>query len=131
MTTPRPPIEPVTGATERLAVPGHLLSGSTAEHYVLRVVGESMVEEGIYDGDYVVVLRGEEIVPGDLVVCLVGDDATMKRYWPEGDVIRLQPANSAMHPIYVKPEDFEVRGVVVGLMRKYARGLPLSSERKP
>jgi len=130
MTAMRPPIEPVTGAAERLSVPGHLLTGSAAEHYVLRVVGDSMAEEGIYDGDYVVVLQCEEPVPGDMVVCLVGDDATMKRYWPEGDMIRLQPANPAMHPLYVKPKDFEARGVVVGLMRKYARG-NAAHERSP
>ena len=112
------PIEAMAG-TERLSVPGHLLTGSVGDHYVLRVVGESMVEEGICDGDYVVVLRRERAEPGEMVVALIGDDATLKRFYPEGDTVRLQPANAAMKPIYVPTKDVRVQGVVVGLMRKY------------
>jgi len=113
------PIEAVSGGAERLSVPGHLLTGSGGDHYVLRVVGESMVEEGIYDGDYVVVLRRERAEPGEMVVALIGDDATLKRFYPEGEMVRLQPANAAMKPIYVQAKDVRVQGVVVGLMRKY------------
>ncbi|HXO20416.1 MAG TPA: transcriptional repressor LexA [Thermoanaerobaculia bacterium] len=112
------PIEAVS-TNERLSVPGHLLTGKGSDHYVLRVVGESMVEEGIYDGDYVIVLRRERAEPGEMVVALIGDDATLKRFFPEGETVRLQPANANMKPIRVAAKDVRVQGVVVGLMRKY------------
>ncbi len=112
------PIEALSG-NERLGVPAHLLTGRPGDHYVLRVVGESMVEEGIYDGDYVIVLRRERAEPGEMVVALVGDDATLKRFYPEGDTVRLQPANAAMEPIRVPAKNVRVQGVVVGLMRKF------------
>jgi repressor LexA len=112
------PIEALAG-NERLAVPTHLLSTRTGDHYVLRVVGDSMVEEGIQDGDYVVVLRRERAEPGEMVVALVGDDATLKRFFPEGETIRLQPANPLMQAIRVPARDVRVQGIVVGLMRKF------------
>jgi repressor LexA len=112
------PIEAVAGS-ERVTVPGHLLSARGGEHYVLRVVGDSMIEEGIHDGDFVVVLRREAAEPGEMVVALVGDDATLKRFYPEGDTVRLQPANPVMKPIRVPAREVRVQGVVVGLMRKF------------
>jgi repressor LexA len=112
------PIEAVSG-NERVAVPGHLLSGRPGDHYVLRVVGESMIDEGIHDGDFIIVLRRDTADPGEMVVALVGDDATLKRFYPEGNVIRLQPANPTMEPIRVPARDVRVQGVVVGLMRKF------------
>ncbi|MGH9362328.1 MAG: transcriptional repressor LexA [Thermoanaerobaculia bacterium] len=112
------PIEAVAG-NERLAVPTHLLSTRAGDHYVLRVVGDSMIEEGIQDGDYVVVLRRERAEPGEMVVALVGDDATLKRFFPEGETVRLQPANPAMQAIRVPARDLRVQGIVVGLMRKF------------
>jgi repressor LexA len=112
------PIEAVTG-NERFMVPAHLLDPKGGDHYVLRVVGESMVEEGIYDGDYVVVLRRERAQPGEMVVALIGDEATLKRYYPEGPMVRLQPANAAMKPIRVPAKDVRIQGIVVGLMRKF------------
>lgn len=112
------PIEPLPGP-EQLAVPNHLFSGQAVDHYVLRVSGESMIQEGIYDGDFVVVLRRERAMPGEMVVALVGVEATLKRYYPEGDLIRLQPANPEMEPIRVPANEVQVQGVVVGLMRKF------------
>jgi repressor LexA len=112
------PIEAVAG-NERVAVPENLLAGKEGEHYVLRVVGESMIEEGIQDGDFVIVLRREIAQPGEMVVALVGDDATLKRFYPEGKVVRLQPANPNMQPIRVPARDVRVQGIVVGLMRKF------------
>lgn len=112
------PIEAVAG-NERLAVPTHLLSTRAGDHYVLRVVGDSMIEEGIQDGDYVVVLRRERAEAGEMVVALVGDDATLKRFFPEGEVVRLQPANPAMEALRVPARDVRVQGIVVGLMRKF------------
>ncbi|RMH19929.1 MAG: transcriptional repressor LexA [Acidobacteria bacterium] len=113
------PIETVNTG-ERLAVPSHLFDGRTEDHYVLRVVGDSMIQEGIQDGDLVVVLRRERARPGEMVVALVdGVEATLKRFYPEGDKVRLQPANPTMEPIVVAAEDVRVQGVVVGLMRKF------------
>jgi repressor LexA len=112
------PIEALQGS-ERVTVPGHLLSSRGGDHYVLRVVGDSMIEEGIHDGDYVVVLRRERVEPGEMVVALVGDEATLKRFYPEGEVVRLQPANPTMQPMRVPARDVRVQGVVVGLMRKF------------
>ncbi|HEX9668228.1 MAG TPA: transcriptional repressor LexA [Thermoanaerobaculia bacterium] len=112
------PIEAVAG-NERLAVPTHLLSTRAGDHYVLRVVGDSMIEEGIQDGDYVVVLRRERAEAGEMVVALIGDDATLKRFFPEGETVRLQPANPAMQALRVPARDVRVQGIVVGLMRKF------------
>ena len=112
------PIEPLP-SQEDLAVPHHLFEGQASDHYVLRVSGESMINEGIYDGDFVVVLRRERAMPGEMVVALVGVEATLKRYYPEGEMVRLQPANPEMEPIRVPASEVKVQGVVVGLMRKF------------
>jgi len=112
------PIESLPGS-ERLAVPNHLCGGSPEDHYVLRVSGESMIQEGIFDGDFVVVLRREQAQPGEMVVALVSGEATLKRFYPEGERVRLQPANPEMEPIRVPADDVQVQGVVVGLMRKF------------
>lgn len=112
------PIEALS-ADETLDVPEHLMSGKIGEHYVLRVVGESMVDEGIHDGDYVIVLRRDEGQRGEMVVALVDGEATLKRIYPEGDRVRLQPANPEMAPIVAAASSVRVQGVVVGLMRKY------------
>ena len=112
------PIEALSG-NERVTVPGHLLSARGGDHYVLRVVGESMIEEGIHDGDYVIVLRRDAAEPGEMVVALVNEEATLKRFFPEGVMVRLQPANPSMQPFRVPAKDVRVQGVVVGLMRKF------------
>jgi repressor LexA len=83
--------------------------------YLLRVRGESMKDVGILDGDLVVVRPQETAVDGDIVVALVGDEATVKRFFQEEDHIRLQPENEAMEPI--RSRDVSVLGKVVGLMR--------------
>ncbi|HKH47326.1 MAG TPA: transcriptional repressor LexA [Thermoanaerobaculia bacterium] len=112
------PIEAISGG-ERVAVPDHLMSGRQGDHYVLRVVGESMIDEGILDGDFIIVLRRDTAEPGEMVVALVGDDATLKRFYPEGKIIRLQPSNPTMAPIREPAQNVRVQGVVVGLMRKF------------
>jgi repressor LexA len=78
-----------------------------------------MIEEGIHDGDYVIVLRRDAAEPGEMVVALVNEEATLKRFYPEGPVVRLQPANPTMQPFRVPAKDVRVQGVVVGLMRKF------------
>jgi repressor LexA len=111
------PIEAVTG-NEKVGVPAMLVN-PRGDHYVLKVVGESMIDEGIHDGDFVIVQRRERAEPGEMVVALLQDDATLKRYYPEGNKVRLQPANPTMKPIRVPAKDVKVQGIVVGLMRKF------------
>lgn len=112
------PIEALSGS-ERLGVPEHLLGRRLGPHYVLRVVGNSMINEGIHDGDLVVVQSREEAEPGEMVVALVGNDATLKRFYPEGRKVRLQPSNPQMEPIVVPAAEVRVQGIVVGLMRRF------------
>jgi repressor LexA len=84
--------------------------------YILQVRGESMVEAGIFEGDYVVVRPASEASDGEIVVALIGDDATVKRYFRESDHIRLQPENQAMEPI--RTTEAIVLGKVIGVFRK-------------
>jgi repressor LexA len=112
------PIESVPGH-EHVPIPPHLLHGRPGEHYVLRVQGESMIDEGIHDGDFVVVLRRQEARAGEMVVALVENEVTLKRFFPEGATVRLQPAHPSMEPIRVPARAVQVQGIVVGLMRKF------------
>jgi repressor LexA len=87
----------------------------------LRVNGDSMIEAGIYTGDYIFVRKQLTAQRGDIVVALIGDEATVKYYYPEKDYIRFQPANAKMAPILVRATDFRptmLLGVVVGVYRK-------------
>lgn len=111
------PIEAVANH-EPIRVPQHLM-GRSGEHYVLEVVGDSMIDEGIHEGDLVVVSQRDQADPGEMVVALVDSDATLKRFYPEGDRIRLQPANPHMEAMYVPARSVRVQGVVVGLMRRF------------
>ncbi len=95
--------------------------GATKEVFALRVVGESMIEDGIFDGDYVFVKKTASAQRGEIVIVMIEGEATCKRYFPEGDRIRFQPANSNMQPIYVRKADFrsvDIIGVVVGVYRR-------------
>ena len=112
------PIEAVTGE-ETLAVPASLCGARVDDHYVLRVAGESMIGEGIHDGDWVIVEKRERAETGEMVVALIEDEATLKRFYPEGKMVRLQPANPAMQPILTPAAALRIQGVVVGLMRRY------------
>src|SRR5579859_360484 len=89
--------------------------------FALRVQGESMIEAGIHDGDYIFVRKQPTASRGDIVVALLGDEATVKYYYPEKEHVKLQPANAAMAPIYVRASDFRssmILGIVVGVYRK-------------
>ena len=111
------PIEPFP-VEETIEVPASLLG--KGEHFVLRVRGDSMVEDGIRDGDYVIVSRRPNAQNGQTVVALVRGEATLKRYYSEGSKVRLQPANAAMKPMTVEARDIVIQGVVTGLIRDYA-----------
>lgn len=98
-----------------------VLVGGHREVFGLRIVGESMIEDGIFDGDYVFVKKTPTARPGEIVVAMIDGEATVKRYFPEGDVIRFQPANRTMAPIMVRKADFrtvDIIGLVVGVYRK-------------
>ena len=112
------PIEAVQ-STETIFVPEDMLG--RRETYVLQVKGDSMIEEQIRDGDYVIVEDRQSARDGEMVIALLsGENATLKKFYREsGGTIRLQPANSTMKPIYVDEEDVRVRGVVIGVLRKY------------
>jgi repressor LexA len=114
------PILAVEQATDSVRIDRMLLGGHR-EVFGLRIVGESMIEDGIFDGDYVFVKKAPNARAGEIVVAMIEGEATVKRYFPEGDVIRFQPANSNMQPIYVRKDDFksvDIIGVVVGVYRK-------------
>jgi len=88
--------------------------------YVLRVRGESMIEDHLCDGDYVVIERRESAKNGEQVVALLDTgEATLKRYFREGGKIRLQPANATMQPRIVEPDRVRIQGVVIGVLRTY------------
>ncbi len=88
--------------------------------YVLQVRGESMIEDHIQDGDYVIVKEQSTAEIGETVVALLqGKEATLKRFYRENGNIRLQPANPSMSPIVLKENDLQIQGVVVGVLRKY------------
>jgi repressor LexA len=113
------PIEAVA-TNESVTIPEHLLASRIGDHFVLKVQGDSMIEEGIHDGDLVVVLRRQEARSGEMVVALVHDDeVTLKHFFPEGKTIRLQPANHRMEALRVPADEVRVQGIVVGLMRKF------------
>jgi repressor LexA len=97
-------------------VPVPSLAGGEEGDYLLRIRGESMKEAGILEGDYVVVHPQDTANDGDVIVALLGEEATVKRYFRESDHIRLQPENDAMEPI--RSKEVKVLGRVVGLLRR-------------
>lgn len=111
------PIEPYTDPNATFAVPNHMVETSK-KSYVLQVRGESMIEDGILDGDFVVVEETNKARNGDIVVAMIENGVvTLKRYFEEKDRVRLEPANSAMQPIYAK--NVVIQGRCVGVVRKY------------
>lgn len=98
-----------------------LLRGGGREVFALRVQGDSMIDAGILSGDTIFVRKQSTANRGEVVCALIGDDATVKYYFPERDYIRFQPANSSMAPILVRASDFKptmLLGVVVGVFRR-------------
>lgn len=87
--------------------------------YCLTVQGDSMIDDGIFDGDIVIVSQHREPRKGDIVVALVEDEATVKRFYPAGSTIELRPANASMEPFRIPAQDVQIQGIVVGLQRRY------------
>ncbi len=109
------PIQPYTDPEATLLVPANM-TPKRHPAFVLQVKGESMVEEGILDQDYIIVEKREDAKNGDIVVAeLANGFATVKKFYREKDKVRLEPANSQMKPIFVK--DVTIRGRVVGVIR--------------
>ncbi|OGH00098.1 MAG: repressor LexA [Candidatus Lambdaproteobacteria bacterium RIFOXYD1_FULL_56_27] len=112
------PIEHFTEG-ETLALPESMVRRPDRS-FVLRVRGNSMVEEAILDGDYVVVEKQEQADNGEMVIAMINfKEATLKRFYHEGKRIRLQPSNFEMEPIYVDPREVSIQGVVRAVWRSY------------
>lgn len=112
------PIQPYTDPNATFKVSPEMISGKRRS-YVLLVKGDSMIEDGILDGDYVVIEEQKDVKDGDIVVALLDNGlATLKRFYKEATRVRLEPANSAMRPIYAK--NVTIQGICVGLIRKFA-----------
>ena len=123
---------PLTHAThnveQEIMMDPSLLRGS-GETFALKVRGDSMIDAGIHDGDILFVRRQETASRGDIVVALVGDEATVKRYYPERDHVRLMPENKRLSPIYVRRNElmhFKIQGVAIGLFRSVTGGQRLA-----
>ncbi len=100
---------------------GMVRGGSAGEVFGLKVTGESMIDAGILSGDIIFVRKQNTANRGEIVAALIGDEATVKYYYPETDYVRFQPANDQMAPILVRQTDFRstmLLGVVVGLYRR-------------
>jgi repressor LexA len=111
------PIEPYTDPNATMDIPAAFVSGKKRT-YVLQVRGESMIEDGIMDGDHVIIEQAEAANNGEIVVALLDNGmATLKRFFRETTRIRLEPANAKMQPIFVK--NVRIQGKVVGLVRRY------------
>jgi repressor LexA len=111
------PLEAVA-TSETIAVPEGLVG--KRDSYVLRVRGDSMIDEHIRDGDYVIVEDRRSVDNGEMVIALIGGaDVTLKKFYKENGRVRLQPANPTLQPLVVDADRVQVQGVVVGVMRKY------------
>jgi len=111
------PIETFT-VEESLQIPSDMMG--KLRTYVLRVRGDSMIDDHIKDGDYVIVGETNVAKDGETVVALVGSDrVTLKRFYRENGKVRLQPANPNMKPIMVSLDEVQIQGVVIGILRKF------------
>jgi repressor LexA len=112
--------EPIEAVEDRqtISVPEDMVGRRRT--YVLRVRGDSMIDEQIRDGDFVVVEDRRVAENGETVVALIrGGEATLKKFYREADRIRLQPANPSMEPLILREEEVEIQGVVIGILRKF------------
>jgi repressor LexA len=115
------PILAQENITDHVRIDSMLLGDSGKRVFALRVAGDSMIGDGIFDNDYIFVRKQLQAENGEIVVVMIEDEATVKRYYPEGDRIRFQPSNPRLKPIYVNRDDFretQIIGVVVGVYRK-------------
>ena len=114
------PITAIENVEEEVHL-GQSLLGRPSDVFGLRVQGDSMIEDGIFDGDYIFVKRQQDARDGEIVAAMVDGEATVKRLFREGDRIRLQPANAAMEPIYVhaaEARETQILGKVIAVFRR-------------
>jgi repressor LexA len=112
------PISAIQDHSANIAVPPEMLTGG--EHFALEVKGDSMIEAGIFDGDTVIIRKGDTAHNGDIVVALVDDEeATLKRLRRKGDSVALEAANPIYETRIFGPDRVRVQGRLVGLLRKY------------
>lgn len=109
------PILAEESLSEKIIISEDFFSGSNL--FILRIQGESMIEVGIFDGDYVVISKQSVARNGEIVACLIDNEATVKRFYKENGYFRLQPENSTMRPIFT--DHVEILGKVVGLIRNH------------
>ncbi len=115
------PILAQENITDHVRIDSFLLGDSPKKVFGLKVTGDSMIGDGILDGDYIFVRKQLQASAGEIVVAMIEDEATVKRFYPEGDRIRFQPSNPRLKPIYVSRADFrdtQIIGVVVGVYRR-------------
>jgi repressor LexA len=89
------------------------------DHFVLQVKGDSMKEDGIFDGDFIVIRKQPVAENGEMVVALINNEATVKRFYKREQYVELRPAHTGMEPIIVKQEDLRIEGKIVGVIRHY------------
>ena len=115
------PILAQENITDHVRIDSMLLGDGGRKVFALRVTGDSMIGDGIFDGDYIFVRKQLQASSGEIVVAMIEDEATVKRFYPEGDRVRFQPSNPRLKPIYVNRDEFretQIIGVVVGVYRK-------------
>jgi repressor LexA len=115
------PILAQENITDHVRIDTMLLGDGGRKVFALRVSGDSMIGDGIFDGDYIFVRKQLHAGSGEIVVAMIEDEATVKRFYPEGDRVRFQPSNPRLKPIYVSRDEFretQIIGVVVGVYRK-------------
>lgn len=110
------PIEAIENS-DSISVPVHMLG--RGKHYALKVKGESMIEDGILSGDIAIIKHQTQADNGQIVVAVVDNETTLKRYFKKAKQVELHPANKAMKPIIIKDKECEIRGLMVGLIRTY------------
>jgi repressor LexA len=115
------PILAQENITDHVRIDSVLLGDSGRRVFALRVAGDSMIGDGIFDGDYIFVRKQLQAQSGEIVVAMIEDEATVKRFFPEGERVRFQPSNPRLKPIFVSRDEFretQIIGVVVGVYRK-------------
>lgn len=111
---------PIEAIEDRQSIDVGELFGRSGQRFALRVRGESMIDEQIRDGDYVIVERRAQVREGQTVVALLpGGEATLKKFYRRGRQIRLEPANPAFEPIELDAQEVQIQGVVIGVVRRY------------
>jgi repressor LexA len=116
------PIEAVEDVNT-IAVPPSMIGGG--DHFALQVKGDSMTEDGILDGDFVVIRKQSTAENGETVVALINNEATIKKYCQKKDYVELRPAHKGMEPLIVKEGDLRIQGKLVGVIRYYNHGVRL------